>query len=103
MREKKIKHLLEVITSVDYLRFDSSGIPFRVENITFHDVLTGEDDNELIYIGWHDDAGEQYYLKFTERSLADASVYNSCITLEDHEGMKFDMYLYTLSPYKIPV
>lgn len=47
--------------------------------------LTGEDENEFLYLSWEDE-GLEYYVKFTEEPNKEVKIIGNSIFLIDHEG-----------------
>jgi len=60
--------------------------------------LTGEDDNEFMYLGWTDDEGREYRVKFTEGPNQQVEAFGSIMRLIDDEGDKIHLTL--LAPWQ---
>ena len=97
MNIKKIESLLNQIENAAMLMVDDS--PY------LHSVSVSEieerDTNEVLYMNWHDDEGQEYSVTITERGLSDAIVTGNKITLEDHEGYETIICLYDIVPEPI--
>ena len=48
--------------------------------------VVGEFDNEVLYLGWESEDGDEYCVKFNEDGLNGAFVKNGMLVMEDIEG-----------------
>ena len=48
--------------------------------------VVGEFDNEVLYLGWESEDGDEYCVKFNESGLNGAFVKNGMLVMEDIEG-----------------
>lgn len=48
--------------------------------------LTGEDDNEWMYLQWTDEEGLEYNVKFIEQNNREVTVVGGSMFLQDSEG-----------------
>jgi len=48
--------------------------------------VVGESDNEVLYLGWESEDGDEYCVKFNEGGLNGAVVKNGMLVMEDIEG-----------------
>ena len=48
--------------------------------------VVGEFDNEVLYLGWESEDGDEYCVKFNEDGLSGAFVKNGMLVMEDIEG-----------------
>jgi hypothetical protein len=48
--------------------------------------VVGEFDNEVLYLGWESEDGDEYCVKFSEDGLNGAVVSNGMLVMEDIEG-----------------
>jgi hypothetical protein len=48
--------------------------------------VVGEFDNEVLYLGWESEDGDEYCVKFSEGGLNGAFVKNGMLVMEDIEG-----------------
>lgn len=48
--------------------------------------VVGEFDNEVLYLGWESEDGDEYCVKFNEGGLNGAFVKNGMLVMEDIEG-----------------
>jgi hypothetical protein len=56
-----------------------------VKIVSKSDVV-GEFDNEVLYLGWESEDGDEYCVKFSEDGLNGAVVSNGMLVMEDIEG-----------------
>ena len=61
--------------------------------------LNGEDENQFAYFSWRDEEGCEFSVKINEGENRQVVYSGSLITLVDHEGKEFDVYL--LQPLEI--
>ena len=57
------------------------------------DDLTGDDDNEFLYLGWMDSDGLEYRIKCVEGNNQNVEVENGNLILIDDEGEPFELTL----------
>jgi len=70
--------------------FDNYRVCLRNEDaiatvVSKSDVV-GEFDNEVLYLGWESEDGDEYCVKFSEDGLNGAVVSNGMLVMEDIEG-----------------
>lgn len=53
--------------------------------------LTGEDDNQWLYISWSDDKGREFDVEFIEENNKDITISGSTLFLKDNEGEEFQV------------
>lgn len=82
MNTSKIANILHLFYSYRPYVVNDSVTP-NIVNIS--DILDDE-DNEVVYLGWDGDRGEEYRIKFDERGLSNARVEDGNLVMEDTEG-----------------
>lgn len=96
MNQEKIKSILAAIQSAESVFLDDAPhVGFTISDVT------GEPDNEVLMLYWHDDEGLEYSVKFTEEGLSAASIDGNSISANDHEGNDSLISLYDLTPKAI--
>ncbi len=70
-----------------------SGVINEEHVITYPNLadLTGDDDNEWLYIFWNDDKGQDYRVKCVEENNKEIKVSGSSMFLIDNEGDDFQL------------
>jgi len=70
--------------------FDNYRVCLRSEDaiatIVSKSDVVGEFDNEVLYLGWESEDGDEYCVKFSEGGLNGAVVSNGMLVMEDIEG-----------------
>lgn len=57
-----------------------------IATIVIKSDVVGEFDNEVLYLGWESEDGDEYCVKFNEDGLNGAFVKNGMLVMEDIEG-----------------
>ena len=82
MNTSKINNILAL--------FDKYRVCLRNEDaiatIVSKSDVVGEFDNEVLYLGWESEDGDEYCVKFNEDGLNGAFVKNGMLVMEDIEG-----------------
>ena len=98
MKNKKEK-LLEYITTAQALQIlDESPL---LSGVTWDSEFTGDPENQVCFINWHDAEGLEFSTIITEAGLESAQVSGNIITLNDFEGNEIYIALYNLAPINI--
>jgi len=71
-------------------------------NIDFSDI-NGTAENEVLYVSWQDEVGNDHSVKITEAGLDAANVVNDTLWLIDNEGDVFRMRLFLMQRVPIKV
>jgi hypothetical protein len=67
------------------------------------DVI-GESDNEVLYLGWFDEDGEEYSIKFSEGGLDGAIINdNGNLVMEDTEGDSIEIEFQVIKSIKLGI
>lgn len=98
MNIKKIKSLLDQIEKAEVVTIDDS--PY-LHSVEVNSDVSGDTDNEILRLNWHDAEGQEFDVKFIEQNLNRANFSNNQIYLCDHEGDPCVISLYNLTPEPI--
>lgn len=83
MNTSKIANILHLFDSYRPYVVNESVTP---DIVNIADALD-EPDNEVVYLGWEDDDGFEYRLKFTENGLSNAVIKDgNLVMMDDDEG-----------------
>ena len=93
----KVEWILETVNSADVVVVADSPYLHGVETET----PTGDPDNEVLWINWHDAEGLEYEVKFTEEGLVHARLEGHTILARDHEGEDTKIELFRLAPMEV--
>jgi len=63
-----------------------NSIQNAIATIVSKSDVVGESDNEVLYLGWESEDGDEYCVKFSEDGLNGAVVKNGMLVMEDIEG-----------------
>jgi len=81
----KIKHILPMFSGE--FQVDMVGVKDNVIVTSIGpDEVTGDSDNEVLYVKWTDDSGKPCNTKFTEGNFSKSLLTNHTLVLEDYEG-----------------
>lgn len=97
MNNKKITSLYNQIECADSILSVDNGVTVKASVAD----IEGKPDNEVIYLSWEDEVGNEFNVKITEEGLNNSSINDKGeIVLIDSEGDEFAILLYE---YKIIV
>ena len=82
MNKSKIANILHLFGSYATYVVSDNVTP-DVVNIA---NVRNEAGNEVVYLGWNDNEGLEYRIKFTEEGLSEARVADGNLVMEDTEG-----------------
>lgn len=91
MNSSKIHKILNLFSAKLIVHIINDGV--NISRIAVEDVK-GDPDNEVLYIGWDGEDGEEYVAKFTEQSLNDVAIYNGNLVIVDSEGDDVEIAFY---------
>jgi hypothetical protein len=97
MKMEKVKLLLELIDTAAVITCNDSPYLHSVQS----SEVTGDPDNQVLRINWHDDESLEYAVIFTEGGLDQAEIKGEAMHLPDHEGEPSEIRLYALKPVNI--
>jgi hypothetical protein len=81
----KIKHILPMFTGE--FRVDMVGVKDDVIVSSIKsDEVTGDSNNEVLYVKWTDNDGKTCNTKFTEGNISKSQLINHTLVLNDYEG-----------------
>jgi len=64
--------------------------------------IEGNIENQVIYLGWYDEVGNEYRVVITEEGLNNSTVLeNGCVNLVDNEGEELLIRLYSYTPIDV--
>ena len=78
----KVKHILPMFSG----EFQVDIVGVKDDVIVSISDVTGDSNNEILYIGWNGDGGKFYNMKCTEGNVSKSRLINHTLVMTDHEG-----------------